>query len=166
MTKLHYVAKAVYIFVAAVISTVFIAYGCRALRRVPVLRDKQLMDVQDEHQTARLLCPQSFRQTLLIVLPVGWTNKNALSGFITISDGQTSRTDLAVTMETLVSCNWLESRGLSAYIIENPKAKDRSDLSMKAGRVYDINVDGLPIGSSIWLRSLRPSGWDFGFRPD
>jgi hypothetical protein len=134
-------------------------HGCQNPLRVPIVHQQKLLYIQNQREEATFTCPNSDRQIILFASPTNGATKQALSGTVKINHAGTNVVTLRIAGDNLVNCNWLDKYALAGSIIENPKSADKWDVSLIPNTVYSIIVDNAPMGSSIWLHYIRPSGW-------
>jgi hypothetical protein len=129
--------------------------------KVPLVQRAKLLDVSALKSKTAFICPDALEYTLLIAFP---TNDVRISGTgeVYLNDGRTNILRLTLSSTSLVSCTWLDSLGLSAFIIKMPDSTNNQELSfyLRGGFRYVIMTEDIPVGSSLWLDYRYPSGWN------
>ena len=158
------------LLVIVVIAFALYLPGCQNIFKVPIIRLTKVLEITPNVRSNSFLCPESLNTKLVLAIPRGLMNTNKGPAKLTILANHKSVLVLQLDPISLTPCSSVgtssDGQELDGYTIENtnaPAQKWEMSSYIQSGRSYEITVENLPMGSSIWLHQMYPSGWMMPF---
>lgn len=129
--------------------------------RVPLVQRVRILDAYDVKSRGAFICPDALDYTLLIAFPRQVLGGGESGQVSLICDG-TNVLQTSLSSTSLVSCTWLDSFGLDGYMVgASGSSRDQPLRShLRGGLRYEVLLENVPNGSSLWLDYRYPSGWN------
>lgn len=150
------------LILAAVAVGAFVCYQlARAVMHTPLVRcDKLLSGITPDR--AEFVCAPALQYGLLLGVPQDSSNSYPLEGSLRLrrEDGRTI--EISFSSGALLAGRWLAAKGIQGYMIPFPGATNDWEYNryLRPSKKYQIMVNHLPPGSSVWLYRMYPSGWE------
>jgi hypothetical protein len=120
------------------------------------------MDVHSESSKTGFLCPDAASYSVVLAFPKGQRTLADIVGNLIFRSQQTNTLRLCLDPKNLIACSWLNKYGYDAYVVEIPNATSKIELNcfLRGNVEYELEAQGVPKETSIWLHHRHPSGWD------
>ena len=125
--------------------------------KVPIVSYQQIVAVTNTTMKTSFVCPPGNSFSLLVGMPNGSRSAPRGAAHITIKDPDRGQLELAISGTNLTSVNWLDSKGIEAYVIHTSSPIGPWELGgfLQELRKYSLMMEGLSPGITIWI--LRTS---------
>jgi hypothetical protein len=130
--------------------------------RVPIQATTMLFTVTNKTTSNTVVFPRSIVLSLVLAVPAGRPEPfggNDVSVEI-LSEGELVFAK-NYSLRSVQRCNWLDREGLDGFFLDN--LEDQSafikSACMASNATFSLSISNAAIGSTVWLKYRRLSGW-------